>query len=83
MSLVKSSPGAIEIRVERAKAMRFAESSGGYDALFEKLTTRWPLASRTDLLKFCALPQSLEAHFLESTKGLNGRRAWIWVVRFR
>jgi uncharacterized oxidoreductase len=34
MSILKSSPEATEISVERVKALRFAEASGGYEAFF-------------------------------------------------
>jgi uncharacterized oxidoreductase len=36
MSILKSSPDATEICVERVKPLRSAESSGGYDAFFKK-----------------------------------------------
>ena len=36
MSILKTSPNATEICVERVKAQRFAEASGGYDAFFQK-----------------------------------------------
>ena len=34
--ILKNSPDATEIIVERVKPLRFAEASGGYDALYEK-----------------------------------------------
>jgi uncharacterized oxidoreductase len=34
MNILKTSPNATEICVERVKALRFAEANGGYDALF-------------------------------------------------
>jgi len=37
MSILKNSPDATEICVERVKPMRFAERSGGYDAFFKNL----------------------------------------------
>ncbi len=37
MNILKSSPDAAEIRVERVKPLRFAESSGNYDAFFTRL----------------------------------------------
>jgi len=36
MKILKSSPEATEICVERVKPMRFAEASGGYDAFYKK-----------------------------------------------
>jgi uncharacterized oxidoreductase len=36
MKILKTSPGASEICVERVKPLRFAEASGGYDAFFKK-----------------------------------------------
>jgi len=36
MSILKSSPDATEICVERVKPLRFAEANGGYDAFFKK-----------------------------------------------
>ncbi len=35
MSILNNSPDATEICVERVKAMRFAESSGGYEGFFK------------------------------------------------
>jgi uncharacterized oxidoreductase len=35
MNILKSSPNANEICVERVKPLRFAEANGGYDAFFE------------------------------------------------
>jgi uncharacterized oxidoreductase len=37
MNILKSSPDATEICVERVKPLRSAESSGGYDAFFKNL----------------------------------------------
>lgn len=39
MSLLKSSPEAPEILVERVKPQRFAEANGGYDDFFKKFNT--------------------------------------------
>ncbi len=36
MSILRNSPDATEICVERVKPLRFAEASGGYDAFFKK-----------------------------------------------
>jgi uncharacterized oxidoreductase len=36
MNILKTSPDATEICVERVKALRFAEANGGYDAFFKK-----------------------------------------------
>jgi uncharacterized oxidoreductase len=36
MTILKSSPDATEICVERVKPLRFAEASGGYDAFCKK-----------------------------------------------
>jgi uncharacterized oxidoreductase len=36
MKILKTSPEATEICVERVKPLRFAETSGGYDAFFKK-----------------------------------------------
>jgi uncharacterized oxidoreductase len=36
MNILKTSPSATEICVERVKPLRFAEANGGYDAFFEK-----------------------------------------------
>ncbi|HTC96068.1 MAG TPA: SDR family oxidoreductase [Terriglobales bacterium] len=36
MNILKTSPGATEICVERVKPLRFAEANGGYDAFFKK-----------------------------------------------
>jgi uncharacterized oxidoreductase len=36
MNILKTSPEATEICVERVKALRFAEANGGYDAFFKK-----------------------------------------------
>ena len=35
MKILKTSPGANEICVERVKPLRFAEANGGYDAFFK------------------------------------------------
>ena len=37
MDILKNSPDATEICVERVKPLRFAEASGSYDASFKKL----------------------------------------------
>ena len=47
MSLLKSSPDAAEILVERVKAQRFAEASGSYDAFFKMMNER-VIAARKD-----------------------------------
>jgi uncharacterized oxidoreductase len=36
MKILKSSPEATEICVERVKPLRFAEANGGYDGFFTK-----------------------------------------------
>jgi len=36
MNILRTSPGATEICVERVKPLRFAEANGGYDAFFKK-----------------------------------------------
>jgi uncharacterized oxidoreductase len=36
MNILKTSPEATEICVERVRALRFAEANGGYDAFFKK-----------------------------------------------
>ena len=36
MNILKTSPDATEVLVERVKPLRFAEASGGYDAFFKK-----------------------------------------------
>jgi uncharacterized oxidoreductase len=36
MHILQNKPAATEILVERAKLMRFAERSGGFDALFQQ-----------------------------------------------
>jgi uncharacterized oxidoreductase len=36
MNIIKTSPKATEICVERVKALRFAEANGGYDAFFKQ-----------------------------------------------
>jgi uncharacterized oxidoreductase len=36
MNILKTSPDATEICVERVKALRVAEANRGYDALFKK-----------------------------------------------
>ena len=35
MNILRTSPDATEICVERVKALRFAEANGGYDAFFK------------------------------------------------
>ena len=47
MALLKSSPDAAEILVERVKAQRFAEASGNYDAFFRMMNER-VIAARKD-----------------------------------
>ncbi len=44
MKILKSSPEATEICVERVKPLRFAEASGGYEAFFKKLNDEIALA---------------------------------------
>ncbi len=36
MNILKTSPDATEICVERVKPLRFAEANGGYDTFFKK-----------------------------------------------
>jgi len=36
MDILKNSPDATEICVERVKPLRFAEANGGYDAFFKR-----------------------------------------------
>jgi uncharacterized oxidoreductase len=40
MNILKTSPGATEICVERVKPLRFAEPNGGYDAFFKNFNDR-------------------------------------------
>jgi uncharacterized oxidoreductase len=40
MNILKTSPGASEICVERVKPLRFAEANGGYDAFFKNFNDR-------------------------------------------
>jgi uncharacterized oxidoreductase len=40
MNILKTSPGATEICVERVKPLRFAETNGGYDAFFKNFNDR-------------------------------------------
>jgi uncharacterized oxidoreductase len=40
MNILKTSPGATEICVERVKPLRFAEANGGYDAFFKNFNDR-------------------------------------------
>ncbi|HEV2332660.1 MAG TPA: SDR family oxidoreductase [Gammaproteobacteria bacterium] len=47
MDLLRSSPDAAEILVERVKAQRFAEASGSYDAFFRMMNER-VIAARKD-----------------------------------
>lgn len=49
MHILKSSPDATEIVVERAKAMRFAESSGGFDAFFKRFNDGTAAATSLEL----------------------------------
>ena len=44
MKILKSSPEATEICVERVKPLRFAEAKGGYDTLFKKFNDEIALA---------------------------------------
>jgi len=44
MSILKTSPHATEICVERVKPLRFAEANGGYDAFFKKLNDQFTAA---------------------------------------
>jgi uncharacterized oxidoreductase len=41
MQMLKTSPDATEICVERAKPLRFAEANGGYDAFFQNFNDRY------------------------------------------
>ena len=45
MTILKTSPEAIEICVERVKPLRFAEASGGYDAFFKKFNNAMSAAA--------------------------------------
>jgi uncharacterized oxidoreductase len=45
MSILKNSPDATEICVERVKPLRFAESNGGYDAFFARFNDAMTLAA--------------------------------------
>ena len=45
MSILKNSPDATEICVERVKPLRFAESNGGYDAFFARFNDAMALAA--------------------------------------
>lgn len=48
MSILKSSPNATEIRVERVKPLRFAESSGSYDEFFKTFNDSMTAARTTE-----------------------------------
>lgn len=41
MNILRSSPDATEVCVERVKPLRFAEANGGYDAFFKQLNDRF------------------------------------------
>jgi uncharacterized oxidoreductase len=45
MNILKTSPDATEICVERVKALRFAEANGGYDAFFKKFNNAMTAAA--------------------------------------
>jgi uncharacterized oxidoreductase len=45
MNILKTSPGATEICVERVKALRFAEANGGYDAFFKNFNDSMHVAA--------------------------------------
>jgi uncharacterized oxidoreductase len=45
MNILKTSPEATEICVERVKALRFAEANGGYDAFFKKFNDTMHVAA--------------------------------------
>jgi uncharacterized oxidoreductase len=45
LGILKNSPNATEICVDRVKPLRFAEANGGYDALFKTLNDRAAAAS--------------------------------------
>jgi uncharacterized oxidoreductase len=45
MNILKTSPDATEICVERVKALRFAEANGGYDAFFKKFNDTMHVAA--------------------------------------
>ena len=51
MNILKSSPHATEICVERVKPLRFAESSGGYDAFFKKFNDAITAASAAHVVE--------------------------------
>ncbi len=46
MSILKTSPSATEICVERVKRLRFAEASGGYEAFFKRFNDSIAAARR-------------------------------------
>lgn len=50
MSILKNSPDAAEIVVERAKAMRFAERDGIYDAFFTNLNQGFTAAQAKEVV---------------------------------
>jgi uncharacterized oxidoreductase len=45
MNILKTSPDATEICVERVKVLRFAEANGGYDAFFKKFNNAMTAAA--------------------------------------
>jgi uncharacterized oxidoreductase len=45
MNILKTSPDATEICVERVKPLRFAEANGGYDALFQNFNDSFAAAA--------------------------------------
>jgi uncharacterized oxidoreductase len=45
MKILKTSPNATEVCVERVKPLRFAEANGGYDAFFNTLNYRFAAAA--------------------------------------
>lgn len=49
MSLLKSSPNAPEILVERVKSRRFAEANGGYDGFFQKINDQMSAARAAEM----------------------------------
>ena len=44
MNILKTSPDATEICVERVKPLRFAEANGSYDAFFKKFNDAMTVA---------------------------------------
>ena len=45
MNILRTSPDATKICVERVKALRFAEANGGYDAFFKKFNDTMHVAA--------------------------------------